>query len=156
LWSAARHVGAVTQKRRPAPGLAWASGRPPKPSDRILLAFGDLLSSVADAAGVVPERSSVVKSFPACSPEKVAPYATVCQLVDANNHNGSSVVVMPGRPGGGLAAGRGTVDGNGRGVAIIPVGSVVLVGVPGGRRGAGSRPGGAGAGLARRPRVGPA
>jgi hypothetical protein len=98
LRSAARHVGAVTQKRRPAPGLSWASGRPPKPSDRILLAFGDLLSSVADAAGVVPERSSVSKNFPACSPEKVAPYATVCQLADANNGNGSSVVAIPGRP----------------------------------------------------------
>jgi hypothetical protein len=37
------------------------------------LAFGDLLSSDADAAGVVPERSSVSKNFPACSLEKVAP-----------------------------------------------------------------------------------
>jgi hypothetical protein len=55
------------------------------------LAFGDLLSSVADAAGVVPERSSVLKNFPACSLKTVAPYATLCQLMDASNGNGSSV-----------------------------------------------------------------
>jgi hypothetical protein len=52
-----------------------------QPSDRILLAFGDPLSSDADAAGVVPERSSVLKNFPACSSEKVAPGSTECQLV---------------------------------------------------------------------------
>ena len=51
-----------------------------QPSDRILLAFGDLLSSDADATGVVPERSSVSKNFPACSLEKVAPDSTACQL----------------------------------------------------------------------------
>src|SRR5215208_5056929 len=51
-----------------------------QPSDRILLALGDLLSSDADAAGVVPERSSVSKNFPACSLETVAPDSTACQL----------------------------------------------------------------------------
>jgi hypothetical protein len=47
---------------------------------RILLAFGDLLSSDADATGVVPERSSVSKNFPTYSLEKVAPSSTACQL----------------------------------------------------------------------------
>ena len=51
-----------------------------QPSDRILLALGDLLSSDADATGAVPERSSVSKNFPACSLEKVAPGSTACQL----------------------------------------------------------------------------
>jgi hypothetical protein len=64
---------------------------------RILLAFGDPLSSVADAAGVVPERSSVLKNFPAYSPVKVAPRATPCQLTDSSNDNGSSVTGVPGR-----------------------------------------------------------
>jgi hypothetical protein len=51
-----------------------------QPSDRILLALGDPLSSDADTTGVVPERSSVSKNFPACSLEKVAPGSTACQL----------------------------------------------------------------------------
>ena len=55
------------------------------------MAFGDLLSSVAGAAGAVPERSSVLKNFPACSLETVAPCATACQLTDTSNRNGSSV-----------------------------------------------------------------
>ena len=50
MRSAARHVGAVTQKRRPAPGLSGRRDGHRKPSDELLLAFGDLLSSVADAA----------------------------------------------------------------------------------------------------------
>ena len=91
LRSPARHVGAVTQKRRPAPGLSGRRDGHRKPSDELLLAFGDLLSSDADAAGVVPERSSVSKNFPACSLETVAPAATACQLMDASNDNGSSV-----------------------------------------------------------------
>jgi len=37
------------------------------------VALGDLLSSDADAVGVVPERSSVSKIFPAYSSVKVAP-----------------------------------------------------------------------------------
>jgi len=41
--------------------------------------------------GVVPERSSVLKNFPACSLKTVAPAATACQLTDASDGNGSSV-----------------------------------------------------------------
>ena len=93
MRSTARHAGAVTQKRRPAPGPSERRDGHRKPSDGILLAFGDLLSSVADAAGVVPERSSVLKNFPACSLVTVAPSATACQLTDASNGNGSSVLV---------------------------------------------------------------
>jgi len=62
-----------------------------QPLDRLRLVLGDLLSSVADAAGVVPERSSVMKNFPACSPVKVAPCSTACQLrggPEAKQHNG--------------------------------------------------------------------
>ena len=51
-----------------------------QPSDRLLVALGDLLSSDADAVGVVPERSSVSKIFPAYSSVKVAPRETGCQL----------------------------------------------------------------------------
>jgi hypothetical protein len=123
LRSAARHVGAVTQKRRPAPGPSERRDGHRKPSDRILLAFGDLLSSVADAAGVVPERSSVLKNFPACSSEKVAPSATVCQLVDTKNDNASSLVSIPdpavGRGPGRSPAGHYDHD-NGAGVPDIP------------------------------------
>ena len=63
-----------------APDLLGVRTATEQPSDRILLAFGDLLSSDADATGVVPERSSVSKNFPACSLEKVAPHSTGCQL----------------------------------------------------------------------------
>jgi hypothetical protein len=79
-WSTARHVDTFTQKRRPAPrasgrqdGHRTAVGSDP-------VAFGDLLSSDADAAGVVPERSLVLKNFPAYSPKKVASRWTACQL----------------------------------------------------------------------------
>jgi hypothetical protein len=75
-----RHVATVKQRRRPAPepsgrqdGHRTAVGSTP-------VAFGDLLSSDGGAGGVVPERSSVVKNFPACSLEKVAPCSTACQL----------------------------------------------------------------------------
>jgi hypothetical protein len=64
-----------------------------QPSDRILLALGDLLSSDADAAGVVPERSSVSKNFPACSLETVAPDSTACQL--ACRHRTPTVATVP-------------------------------------------------------------
>jgi hypothetical protein len=79
-WSTACHVDTFTQKRRPAPDLLGVRTATEQPSDRILLAFGDLLSSDADATGVVPERSSVSKNFPASSLEKVAPGSTACQL----------------------------------------------------------------------------
>jgi hypothetical protein len=52
-WSTTRHVDTFTQKRRPAPELLGVRTATEQPSDRILLAFGDLLSSDADAAGVV-------------------------------------------------------------------------------------------------------
>jgi hypothetical protein len=52
-WSTACHVDTFTQKRRPAPRPTGRQDGHRKPSDRILLAFGDLLSSDADAAGVV-------------------------------------------------------------------------------------------------------
>jgi hypothetical protein len=52
-WSTTRHVDTFTQKRRPAPDLLGVRTATEQPSDRILLAFGDLLSSDADAAGVV-------------------------------------------------------------------------------------------------------
>jgi hypothetical protein len=98
-----RHVATVRQKRRPAPdpsgrqdGHRTAVGSTP-------VAFGDLLSSGAGAGGVVPERSSVVKNFPAYSSAKVAPCSTACQLVasfpDANQHNGSRAVAVPTGPG---------------------------------------------------------
>jgi hypothetical protein len=83
-----RHTEAPPRTR-----TVWASGRPPKAVGWTPVGFGDPLSSVADAAGVVPERSSVLKNFPACSLETVAPSATVCQLTDASNGNGSSVMV---------------------------------------------------------------
>ena len=63
-----------------APDLLGVRTATEQPSDRILLALGDLLSSDADATGAVPERSSVSKNFPACSLEKVAPGSTACQL----------------------------------------------------------------------------
>jgi hypothetical protein len=52
-WSTTRHVDTFTQKRRPAPDLLGVRTATEQPSERILLAFGDLLSSDADAAGVV-------------------------------------------------------------------------------------------------------
>jgi hypothetical protein len=52
-WSTTRHVDTFTQKRRPAPDHLGVRTATEQPSDRILLAFGDLLSSDADAAGVV-------------------------------------------------------------------------------------------------------
>jgi hypothetical protein len=79
-WSTARHVVTFTQKRRPAPRPTGRQDGHRTAVGRILLALGDLLSSDADAAGVVPERSSVSKNFPACSLEKVAPASTACQL----------------------------------------------------------------------------
>ena len=82
-WSTTCHVDTFTQKRRPAPRASGRQDGHRTAVGRILLAFGDLLSSVADAAGVVPERSSVSKNFPACSLEKVAPGSTPCQLDDA-------------------------------------------------------------------------
>jgi hypothetical protein len=82
-WSPARHVGTFTQKRRPAPHPSERQDGHRTAAGRILLAFGDLLSSDADAAGVVPERSSVLKNFPAYSSQKVAPGSTPCQLTVA-------------------------------------------------------------------------
>src|SRR5215212_11046857 len=79
-WSTTCHVDTFTQKRRPAPGPAGRQDGHRTAVGRILLALGDLLSSDADAAGVVPERSSVSKNFPACSLETVAPDSTACQL----------------------------------------------------------------------------
>src|SRR5215208_5420493 len=79
-WSTTCHVDTFTQKRRPAPPPSGRQDGHRTAVGRILLALGDLLSSDADAAGVVPERSSVSKNFPACSLEKVAPDSTACQL----------------------------------------------------------------------------
>jgi hypothetical protein len=75
-----------TQKRRPAPRPAGRQDGHRTAVGRILLALGDLLSSDADAAGVVPERSSVSKNFPACSLVTVAPRSTRCQLAPAAGH----------------------------------------------------------------------
>ena len=79
-WSTTRHVDTFTQKRRPAPP---PSGR----QDGHRTAVG------TNPVGVRrppvfrcrrrwrrPERSSVLKNFPACSLEKVAPCSTACQL----------------------------------------------------------------------------
>jgi hypothetical protein len=81
-WSTTCHVDTFTQKRRPAPPPSGRQDGHRTAVGRILLALGDLLSSDADAAGVVPERSSVSKNFPACSLETVAPDSTACQLAD--------------------------------------------------------------------------
>ena len=85
-WSTTCHVDTFTQKRRPAPPPAGRQDGHRTAVGRILLALGDLLSSDADAAGVVPERSSVSKNFPACSLVTVAPRSTRCQLAAAAGH----------------------------------------------------------------------
>jgi hypothetical protein len=52
-WSTTRHVVTFTQKRRPAPPPAGRQDGHRPAVGRILLALGDLLSSDADAVGVV-------------------------------------------------------------------------------------------------------
>jgi hypothetical protein len=91
-----------------APKLLDVRTATEQPSDRILLALGDLLSSDADAVGVVPERSSVSKNFPACSLETVAPGSTACQLVVTNWTPATTTVPAPSpvqRPGPGRYSG---------------------------------------------------
>jgi len=86
-----------TQKRRPAPRPSGRQDGHRTAVGRILLALGDLLSSDADAAGVVPERSSVSKNFPACSLETVAPDSTACQLA-CRRRMPTATTVPAGRP----------------------------------------------------------
>ena len=69
-----------------APNLLGVRTATEQPSDCLLVALGDPLSSDADAVGVVPERSSVSKNFPACSLVTVAPRSTRCQLAPAAGH----------------------------------------------------------------------
>ena len=52
-WSTTRHVDTFTQKRRPAPPPTGRQDGHRTAVGRILLALGDLLSSDADATGVV-------------------------------------------------------------------------------------------------------
>ena len=61
-WSTARRRHLHTEAP-PSPHLLGVRTATEQPSDRILLALGDLPSSDADAVGVVPERSSVSKNF---------------------------------------------------------------------------------------------
>jgi hypothetical protein len=98
-WSTTRHVDTFTQKRRPAPDLRGRQDGHRKPSDQLLLALGDLLSSDVDAAGVVPERSSVIEELPCLQlREGSTAFDTVSTrgpLTDTNAHNGSRGIVVP-------------------------------------------------------------